>query len=212
MEKIFIGGWSGTGSRLPPTILRRAGYFGEENVTSTMDYCGNISGFHKCFRMAIKENNLTPMKEFLDKRLQDRDSWSLKAGHFMCIVPALKKWYPGSKFILTVRHPVDCLIKQGSNTENCVWGGVKDRYDLDAKLEYYESVTLEALKHTDLLVRLEDLCFKPIETISQILELADIDDDPKNYLDIIEVPASIGRGKAFYNATRHHAIIGALGY
>ena len=65
---------------------------------------------------------------------------------------------------------------------------------LSDKVLAYNALTTEALKHTDLVVRLEDYYYEPENAIRKILDFAEVKDDPLNYKHFIlkEPPISIG--------------------
>ena len=125
----------------------------------------------------------------------------------MYMVPALKKWYPESKFILTVRHPIDNVLNQ-----YVPWHHFEQKpqiLPLEERLEFYERVTKKALLDTDFIFKLEDFCYEPKTSIGKLFEFIGIEDDAGNYCDIIKIPESIGRRGEL---TSENEIIKILGY
>ena len=155
-------------------------------------------------RWYTQRDNELEFKAMLWATTLGKKKWSLKHGQFMLIVPDLKKWYPNAKFILTVRHPVDNLLRTTSFEKF-----IPSYSEIDKRLQRYSLITRSALLHTDHVVRLEDLCYKPEAAISKLFNMLNIEDDPKKYLDIIKTPDSLGcRGDLKLN----NEIIELLGY
>jgi hypothetical protein len=207
MKKIFIGGWPGSGSRVTQKILQQTGYYIGSVYNLSLDFFG--IDFRDLFQQFYFDGKTKPMKEVLEEDLQGRESWSLKHSYFMWIVPLLKEWFPDSQFMLTVRNPIDNLTNRYKF--HAMYGGLKNKCNVQDKLNFYGDVMEQALPHTDLVVRLEDLCFDTNNTISRLLEFAEVDDRAENYADIIKVPKSIGRGKKFYGYV-YHPCLESLGY
>lgn len=230
-KKIFIGGFSGSGSRVVQMILERAGYFvgGDDYNNESYDFCGrpvdetitNITRETEkkvdavwYFNKYYFYNDPKPYKKLLDEVLTGRDHWSIKHGHYMFCVPLLKKWYPDSEFIYVLRNPIDNMLNKFI-THN-IYGGLPIEAPIENKVKYHLSVTRMALENTDYVVRLEDLCFNTTDAISQLLTFANIPHtDVDNYLDLIETPKSIGRGKEYYEKfkkMKEYSYIKQLGF
>jgi Sulfotransferase family len=217
-NSIFAGGWGGSGSRLLQMILERAGlYVGdpEENINIFYDLVGKnnsiLKGFINWHQGRLSDANYKKLFE----PITDQHPWySLKMGHFMYMIPTLKKWYPESKFILTVRHPIDSVFNERRNPASRYYpwsdlGNLSRDISLEERLSYYEKVTNEALKHTDFIFRLEDFCLKPAASIKKLFAFVGIDDEADKYLNLIKIPASLGaRG----DITSDNEIIKTLGY
>lgn len=229
--QIFIGGYATSGSRIPPMILERAGSYIGKNSGSTYD-CGGIE-FHDVFSnwfMNKSNKNKEALKAFLDDQIEGRNDWVLKHGHLMLIIPKLKTWYPSSKFILSVRHPLDQLLRwegfpypfsmllhnyfQMSDNgpgEQCPMLLLND--ECNNPLEEYGILHAEALKNTDLIWKLEDVCSDPVFYISKLLAFAKIDDDPIKFLDLIQPSSTIGMfRKTDFAPKDTYSIIQKLGY
>lgn len=200
MKRIFIGGYATSGSRVPGMILEKAGYYVGKDVNISYD-CG-AGAFPTIFRAWIldkSEENETKLKDFFDEQVSGRDSWAIKHGHMMLIFDKLKSWYPSSECILTVRHPLDQMNRWRG------FGFLKEKSErLTRDVERYAELHNEALKYTDLLWRLEDVCFDTLNAIKKLLVFAEIDDDPNKYADLIKVSETVG--------TFRNPIIKRLGY
>ena len=200
MDQIFVGGWASSGSRVLQQIIERAGYYvgiKDKDRNESYDYLGRMLTPEPKFRYLEMIPTFDRWYEHRDNELEfkamlwdttlGKEKWSLKHGQFMLIIPDLKKWYPKSKFILTVRHPIDNLIRTTSFEKY-----VPSEKSLEKRLRRYSLITRAALLHTDHVVRLEDFCYKPEAAITKLFNILEIDDDPKRYLDIIKQPASLG--------------------
>jgi len=207
MKKIFIGGWPGSGSRVTQQILKQAGYHIGSVLNRSLDFYG--IDFRDLFQQFYFHGKTEPMKEVLEEDLKGRESWALKHSYFMWIVPLLKEWFPDSQFMLTVRNPVDNLTNRYKF--HVMYGGLKNKCSLQDKLNFYGDVVEQTLQSADLVIRLEDLCLDTSETISKLLDFAEVDDRVEDYTGIIKVPKSIGRGKKFYGQV-YHPCLESLGY
>jgi len=212
MKKIFIGGYATSGSRLPVMLLEKAGYYvGKVNVS--YDCGGNVfPGFAEVFSNWIRNKSTETekdLKAFLDDQIDGRDSWVLKHGHLMLIVPKLKSWYPSSEFVLTVRHPADQILRwtgfpYSAEEMNVLSNGV---------LEQYAELHTEALKYTDLLWRLEDACFDTVTAIERLFSFAEISDDANKYVGLVEKSKTVGMYRTNPVVARFLAeFLGKLGY
>lgn len=205
--QIFVGGWSGSGSRVVQQLFHNVGFHIGSELNKSLDFYSDR--FVECFDQMYFHGDNRPLKSLLEEDLDGRDSWAIKHGHLMLCVSSLREWYPNSKFVLTVRHPVDNLVKPGINSDVCKKYG--DAESLQEKLDFYGRATSAVMKNADLVVRLEDLCFDTHATMTKIFDLAGIDQDPNILEHIVHVPESIGRGRGFYG-TVYNSIIEDLGY
>jgi len=213
-KQIFVAGWGGSGSRVPQMILEKAGYFvgRDDYLNQEYDLCGkpvdeSITNITKstpkklecirCFDEYFFKNNPEAYKDFLDEVLDGRDSWSLKVFHFMFFIPLLKKWYPDSKFIYTLRNPIDNMLNKYDIHHK--YGGLPLNAPIENKVKYHLYVTKMVLEDTDFIVKLEDLCFNTNETITDLLAFANVENNNiEEYAKLIQIPKSIGRGKEYY--------------
>jgi len=181
-------------------LLDKAGYYVGKDVNPSYDFAA--ATFPKIFRewaLDKTEDNEKKLKDCLDEQVAGKDSWAIKHGHLMLIVPKLKSWYPGSEFILTVRHPFDQMNRWRG------FGFLKEKVEpLTADLDRHAQLHEEALKHTDLIWRLEDVCFDTYNAINRLFIFAEIKDDPNKYIDLIRISETVGKYK--------QPIIKKLGY
>lgn len=206
MKRLFVGGYPGSGSRVCQMIAKRAGYnIGQTN--EVFDFGGNLfAEFYNNFRF----KNDMYLREYLHQFIFFNPTWCLKHGHMMYMIPTLKRWFPNTEFILTVRHPLDNVTNKQYH-HHVAYGGLSHDCSVEEHLQYYSKVHFEALKHTDYIFKLEDFCDYPEESIRKFLEFLGVDDDPLNYVDIIKTPPTIGRGKEYYGKI-NDPIIQRLGY
>ena len=214
-NKIFVGGFGGSGTRVVQMILEKAGFYvGEKgfNINSGYDYGGGEFApiFDKFHFNRTKEAE-DAFKKYLDVsdrlKILGKENFSLKHGHLMFCISDLKEWFPGSSFILVVRHPVDNILNKC--TLHIRYGREGLDCPLERKLDYYERTTREALKHADFLFRLEDVVFKTAETIKRLFDFVGIADGPEDYIGLVVRPDTIGRGRAVRIKNK---IIRDLGY
>jgi hypothetical protein len=202
MKKLFVGGWPGCGSRVVQRILFKGGYHVGSDVNVPLDYWARV--FPSIFNQLYFHGKADPIKGLLAQDLKNRDSWSIKQARFMWMIPLLKQWYPGSQFILMVRHPFDCVSNK--HRFDYKYGGLSKYSSCQARLNYFGRVMATALKDTDFIVRLEDLCFKTRPTIAKLLEFAEIEDDARDYEEIIKMPKTFGRGQDFCGGIYHECL------
>lgn len=233
VNRVFVGGWAGSGSRVLQQILERAGYYvGLQDIdrNESYDFMGRMipplpelrdeairegskwlylefpEVFKSWYFNRENEDNRRFFQAMIWDATQDKEKWSLKHGHLMLLTDDLKRYFNRTKFILTVRHPVDNLLRNDSSFAE--FTGLKSK-DLYERLDLYEKLTEEALYNTDFLFRMEDFCFQPHENIGKLFNFMGIDDSPAKYVDIIKVPESIGcRG----NLKIKHRALDMLGY
>lgn len=214
MCNIFVGGMGGSGTRVVQYLMERAGYFCGCQLNDFMDWMGPDNNFISCFDTALFKNNWQPLKDIIDDNINRYRflPYSLKHGHFMFIIPELHKWYPESKYIHVVRHPVDNILNEYNM--HVKYGNYKPYAGLKNKLDFYEKVNSEALDHADYVIRLEDLIFDSENTIRKLMAFTDVKEyDIMSMKSIIIVPKTIGRGKKYYSLfEKKYSIITRLGY
>ncbi len=192
-QKVFVGGFGGSGTRVIQMILDRAGC----NVESDNEfYDWGPHGFVWTFdRWYFRRSD--SFRSFMLDQLGDKDGFSVKVGHLMYCIPQLKEWFPGSKFIYVYRNPWD----QMSNDYklHVRYGGLQEDAPLVDKVKYWCQVSREAMERADLSVSLERLVVAPETPIREILELVGVNDRPEKYADIIHRPATMGRASDSYS-------------
>lgn len=211
-NRIFVGGFGGSGTRVVQMILEKAGFYVGENINKFYDYGSGefVKIFDRFYFNRTKETE-DIFKKYLDVsnrlKILNKKSFSLKHGHLMFCVSDIKKWFPGSSFILVVRHPVDNMLNEYET--HIKYGGLNSDCSLEERIDYYEKSTREALKYTDFLFRLEDVVFKTKETIKKLFDFIGIKNNPEKYTSLIIKPDSIGRRK---KTKVKNKIISDLGY
>jgi len=201
-KKIFVVGFGGSGTRVVQMILEKAGYFvgGEYLEKSTYDVLGKdgkndmVKHFDECYF----RNNCEPLKGFLQEILNGKDEWSFKFPNFTYLIPVLKEWYPDSQFIYVFRNPIDTMLNPNHH-EFRQFGNLPFDASLENKVKYHIEITKMAYEKMDYIVKFEDLCFSPNKAISDLLSFANIEIyNVNDYIDLIKIPESIGRGKDHY--------------
>ena len=192
-NQIFIGGWANTGSRLVVKILKQKGYNSLQRLCNdTEDYLGYE------FRLLFQryyENNDSKLLTRINNDAKDLDSFVIKHGHLIMMIPELKKLFPNSIFIVTIRHPIDSLLKTDENYK-CIGGYPTNNPAISDKLNLYKRWYQEGLKQCDYIVKLEDLLFNTEETTKNLLNFLECDNSFEDIKHIIGPPSlSVGRWK-----------------
>ena len=192
MNKVFIGGYSGSGTRVVSMILQKAGYnIGENNMNETYDYMPVLKHIDDCWN---------GQECFLN--VDEKEPYAIKHGALMLVIPELKITNPGSKFILVMRHGVDNILN-GFEWENIYFKNLVTSQDkLIRKIHAWTESYKIALKDADHVIKLEDLCFYSEKTIQKLFDFLKIDKDPKEFTSIIKVPMTIGRRKELAKDTQ----------
>ena len=197
MEKIFIGGWGGSGTRVIVEILKRGGYYiAEEHSNYVYDF-GSMN-FVDAFDSYYLDGNFKQLSNLFSK-FDNRESWAIKHGHLMYIIPKLKSLYPNSKFIYIERNVIDNALAVGYKP-HIKYGKYPLNSELQDKVNYMIEEGDKSIKNSDLVIKLEELCESPELIIPKILALADITGyDILDYTKLVITPKTIGRGKEHYS-------------
>lgn len=184
-QKIFIGGYSGSGTRVVSMILEKVGYnigTGKDLYTETSDYMPVLKHIDNCWEG--QEYSLS---------VDEKEPYALKHGSLMLVIPQLKKDNPDSKFILVMRHGVDNILN-GFEWENIYFKNLVTNQDkLIRKIHAWTEAYKIALKDADYVFKLEEFCFYPEKTIKELFKALEIDKDPKEFTSLIKLPMTIGR-------------------
>lgn len=182
-NKIIIGGYSGSGTRVISMILEQAGYnIGKDVYTKTLDYMPILKKIDNCWYN--KKCNL---------KIKEEKPYAIKHGQSMLVIPEIKRDNPGSKFILVIRHGVDNILN-GFEWENTYYkDAFKGKDKLLQKISAWTESYKKALKDTDHVVKLEEICFNSDKTIQELFDFLNIKKDPKEFISLIRMPMSIGR-------------------
>ncbi len=195
MQRIFTGGFGGSGTRVIAMVLRDAGYdIGPTN--STLDWMGGpfvaqYDSFHR-------NRGSTQFRDYLLDHLGQRKAFGVKFGTFMYCFPELRGWFPGCKLILMRRNPWDQMVSLEYKMD-FTYGGLPHSAALVDRIAYWCDVTRTAMEHADLTVCLEELCDHPHKVISEILDVAGVDELPDRFVSIVQRPPTIGRGREHYH-------------
>ena len=218
MAKIFVVGYSGSGTRVIQQIAQRAGLnIGrEEDLNQALDLqstsrhmlaLGNI--FDPKIHTEIRED----LKETVGESTRGTKDWCIKNGEFLFTTEHLRATWPNLKTILVVRNGHDNILNSFV-TEERYPTETFPGFAPEIKEDAYESEAVERMQLRAFLwqkwnmqymfaasyapmsstyVRLEDIIANPQRTIAGILKFLEVDDNPDKYLDLIERPESIGR-------------------
>jgi hypothetical protein len=190
-RQIFIGGWGHTGSRLIVRILAKKGYdiFPEE-CNETNDYLG--TDFLPLFKDIYDGKDPGILLDMIEKTTRNSDRWVIKHGHLIMMIPYLKKRFPDSIFIVTIRHPIDSLIHPDPNYQYI--GGLETNPPFEKKFEFYKNWYEGGLKLCDYVIKLEDLVLDKHNTTQKLLAFLGHDDDTTMVDSIINGPSpNVGR-------------------
>jgi hypothetical protein len=195
MTQIFVGGFGGSGTRVVQMILERAGYdVGAPGRDGAYDWHGaRFSPFFDTWYF----NRCGTFRSYLTDRLANAESFAVKHGHLMYCIPELHEWFPGSQFIYVYRNPWDQM--SNLNQLHTIYGGLPSDAPLTQKVEYWCQVSRGAMAQADLSVSLERLVATPRTAIQEILDIAQVDDAPEKYTDIIQRPTTMGRAQDSYH-------------
>tara|TARA_R110000803_G_scaffold101786_1_gene169801 strand:+ start:49 stop:672 length:624 start_codon:yes stop_codon:yes gene_type:complete len=197
VNKIFIGGFGGVGSRLVPQILKQLDFYvGEEtDKTGNWDF-GASNGFVQIFDSCFQKQNFLPLFNFIDTTLKNPTHFAIKHGHLMFIFNQLKTQHPGCKTIYIMRNPIDAALKL-EYIPHFKYGKIPLN-DLEAKIQYYIDESIRACEKADLVIKYEDLCFDLENQINIIRKFTGA--TSLNLPQINIKPSStIGIGKKYYN-------------
>jgi hypothetical protein len=186
-KKIFIGGWSHTGSRLLVRILKKKGYKAPK-CNEYEDYLGDR--FRRLYKEYYRTGNMDKIINCIRRDTNNLDCWVIKHGHLITMINRLKKEFPDAIFIATVRHPLDSLIKPDHNYKL-----IKDEITFQKKVDFYLN-WYKYLDKCDYMVKLEDLVFKKIKTIKNFLRCLNCNSNRDKVKGVVGKPsASVGKYK-----------------
>lgn len=195
-ERIFVGGFGGSGTRVVQMILQRAGY-DVGTVNEFFDWYGmDFVPVFDAWYFKRGQQRQPPLRDFMVENLPEA-SFSVKVGLLMYCIPQLREWFPGCKFIYVYRNPWDQMSNDYQT--HARYGGLPRTANLLEKVEYWCDVSREAMTRADLCVSLEELVATPHAVVESILRLAGIEDEPRKYVDIIHRPETMGRAQDSYS-------------
>lgn len=189
-NKIFIGGFGGTGSRVVAEIFEKFGfYIGKETTNASLDF--GRGAFPPVFDRCWRKKNFDELISYIKNRLKNPNEFAIKHGHFMFINDVLREKFPNCKTVYIMRHPVDMAVKK-QYTPQRKYGKIKDVNDLDAKIKYYIKESIRSCEEADLVLKYEDLC-NDLE--NQLKIIRDFIGDPDLKLPQIKIEPSETIGK-----------------
>jgi len=206
MEKLFIGGFGGCGSRAIMLILKKAGYYvGEPLVNTADDYLGlkGKKSFLRSFdRYYLRDSNID-LLSCLRYGTSQNENWALKHGQMMYIIDDLKKWFPESKFIYVFRNQIDQVMNgyfDEKNKAHTKYGNLPVKATIEEKANWVTDQSNIAIPKADYVIKLEDLCANKEFEIKRLLDFIKIKNyNIEGYLNLIIMPESIGRGSKYYD-------------
>jgi hypothetical protein len=204
---LVIGATGGSGTRVVARLARHAGYDLGRNVNSAEDalefYSFHDKWINRFVRAELRGGRLSDAEvermklEFqsaLDRhRLSESAGrWGWKAPRSIYLLSFLQGQFPDLKFIHVLRDGRDMALSRNQNQLNKHGAAVLSlskrffRSKPERSLLLWERVNLHAaqfgestLRQDYLRVRFEDLCAKPVETTSQIMNFLDARVDPE---------------------------------
>ncbi len=142
---------------------------------------------------------------WLEKSVNFAKGWGWKEPHSMFFLRGVTGYYPQLKFILVLRDGLDMAFSK--NVQQFRYWSFA--YDIDGaqssvenRFEFWYRSNLDVIRFgrtqmdaNFLVLKFEDLCMKPKETISQLLQFAGlgVSDAPTSIWSLPELPASYGR-------------------
>jgi hypothetical protein len=157
VDKIFIGGFGGTGSRVVAEIFDSFGYYvSRETGKDSIDF--GAGEFVNQFDLSWRTKNFESLVTYMNRKMLNNKHFALKHGHFMFIYKELRKFYPGCKTVYVMRHPVDAAAGDSKKIyiPHVKYGGLKNT--LDNKIKYYIEKSIQAYEEADLIIKYEELC------------------------------------------------------
>ena len=222
---IIVGGTGGSGTRVVHAILQRAGIFMGKNINESGDsfynYCNNTINQLLPITKSINYNLIDLPLDFTFERLKRLEevvniykkdkldnaiAWGWKNPRCIYLLPFFTKAYPSYYFIHVVRDGRDMAVSENQNQFRDFY---KPIFDVDASNSAIGSAQLwnhvntkaydygiKKLKDNYQVVKYEDLCNKPEQTIKTMFNKLDFDiENIKPLVDLVKPSASNGRYK-----------------
>ena len=151
---IFTGGHYSSGSRVIQMLLEQT-----HNIA-----CDNI---HRDYEIGFSEKDNTLAEQVLNGKNPKfpiseplTKPFSLKNPDFMMMFPYLKKRFPEAKLIIVVRDGIDqilCSNRTMTYRFSKYFKRIEDEFSLEREMKFWNFIYKRAIKHADLIIRLEDL-------------------------------------------------------
>ncbi len=208
-KKIFVGGYNGSGTRVPQLILEKAGYFTGDLVAAEIDYLPLASfkaqllhdnKFAELFSNTMRTKSHREMLDKIFASFIDKESkWSIKHGFLMLSIPILREAYPDCKFILMIRHGVDVVINKHFMEEDIgkFYDFDKGEDILEKRMNFWKFCYEKALKDGEALgddfhvIKFEDMIENPKEETKKLFDKFGIEETVDTSW--LKKPATIGR-------------------
>jgi hypothetical protein len=204
VNKIFIGGFGGTGSRVITEIFEAFGYYiGREIGGNSLDF--GKGKFVGAFDRSWRVKNFNEVIKFIKDNLKNSDRFAIKHGHFMFINDVLKENFPGCKTVYIMRHPIDMAVKN-QYKPHCKYSNIKCN-DLDGKIKYYINESIKSCEQSDLIIKYEDLC---VDLENQLKIIKQFIGDNTLFLPKINIKPSSSTGKQVHLNDKYD--VSMLGY
>lgn len=222
---IIIGGTGGSGTRIVRSILQRAGVFMGQNVNDFGDSLRECTDNSINKLLAITKSinynlvdlpldftfdTLKELDQALNLYYRDRPeqsiAWGLKNPRYVYLLPFFTKIYPDCYFVHVVRDGRDMAISENQNQFNDLYKQIFDVKNVNSKVgsaQLWNHVNTNTynygknkLKDNYQIVRYEDLCNKPHETITTMFTKLDFEiENIKPLVDLVKPNTSSGRYK-----------------
>jgi hypothetical protein len=202
-KEIFVGGYTGSGTRAIQFLLREAGYFGGERIAAEHDYMPTNPDIGKEYLSGKDVSK--KFKKLVERGVIKDGPFSIKHGFFMLMLPAIRRAFPDSKFIMMVRHGIDNILNHHRMDEDFGEYIISDKMDLpllERRAEFWAEAHRTALKDVMewednfMLVKLEDLVSNPREKVRDILNFVGVAPrELSRFTRLIKQPSTIGRYK-----------------
>jgi hypothetical protein len=220
---IVVGGIGGSGTRVLTHVLRRAGVFVGDPLTSVGDSLPLLEYHHRWvgpylvgrsrtpgFAAALEEEMRRDLFATVETHLAPLCGpiapWGWKHTRSILILPFLNRCYPTMKFVHVIRDGRDMAFSDNRNVLN-MYGVIlltREERDLSAPrraIRIWSRVNLETqaygraeMSSRYMLLRFEDLCDQPLRSLETLFEFIGLDVDCERIArDEIRPPRTLGR-------------------
>ena len=156
-----------------------------------------VSGLGRRFAYKNAQKVLNNRK----KSRLEADNWGFKEPNSWLFLPHFKNMFPKLKYIHTIRHGVDMSLSE--NQQQCInWSKIVLGEDVSAtdctpqkSLKYWLKANEQVMKFGEqlppnrfLVVKFEDLCEKPVETMERLITFLDAEITPQVREAVLALP------------------------